>query len=239
MSVATPPSAVVLPPTADRKALEKYIRDRAAAAVKECEQTIRDAETLTCDALFDVQYRAGRIHGPWLLYVAWFFHKITDDVLAAALGATWSLAEFPEQALGRKQWIEMFRSVGLTYNGQRCEPPADPVRLYRGAPKRRRRRLAWTSDRSIAERFAAGGVRGREPGSVWMTDAPPPSIPVRDRRPWRVRAHHRHNVAQDHSGAATDELEQKRRAAASVDGLTADEVDEIQAQREARISTDQ
>jgi hypothetical protein len=96
----------------------------------------------------------------------------TDSTLARTLGGARSGAEHPEESRGAAEWVGLFRPAGCTVNGERSERLAAPVRLYRKAPKSRRRRVSWTSDRAIAERFVVGGIRGREAGMVWMVDAP-------------------------------------------------------------------
>jgi hypothetical protein len=120
--------------------------------------------------------RAGRIEGPRLISYAAMLRVVTDLTLARTLGDVWSAAEYPEESLGRAEWVGLFRQAGFTVDGERSERPAAPVRLYRGAPKSRRRRMSWTSEETIAERFAIGGLRGREPGMVWVVDAPPEAI---------------------------------------------------------------
>lgn len=117
----------------------------------------------------------GRVNGPALLFDAWFGGQITQTTLAATIGPVWSDAEYP-LALGQWAWRELFAAAGYTVDGQPAERPAGPVRLYRGATPNLRRRWSWTTDSSVAERFAAGDLRGRLPGKVYEIDAPPASL---------------------------------------------------------------
>lgn len=142
------------------------------------EQAIRDAQeagaTLSAEDVLTLVRGAGR--GSLAGLCASMLEVTTDSTLARTLGGARSGAEHPEESLGAAEWVGLFRPAGFTVDGERSERPAAPVRLYRGAPKSRRRRMSWTSEETIAERFATGGLRGREPGMVWVVDAPPEAI---------------------------------------------------------------
>lgn len=120
--------------------------------------------------------RAGRIHEPRLLWLASATRVIDPAVVTAVAGDAWNAAEYPEKALGRAEWLKLFSVAGFTVDGKPAEPPAEPVRLWRGSVPSRRRGMAWTATRSVAERFAAGMLYGRQPGRVYETVAPPVAI---------------------------------------------------------------
>jgi hypothetical protein len=119
---------------------------------------------------------AGRIHGPALLLDAWHRGIIAPAVITAEIGNAWSAAEYPERAIGRPQWLELFSVAGYTLGGQSTARPAAPVRLWRGSPAARRRGMAWTADPEVARQFANSGFRGRPPGVLYETVAPPSSL---------------------------------------------------------------
>jgi hypothetical protein len=80
--------------------------------------------------------------------------------LARALTDAWVMCEFPEQAVGREQWLGWFREVGYIVNGEPAKAP-EQVTLYRGGVFADR--MAWTGCQSIAEWF-----RDRWPnGKLW------------------------------------------------------------------------
>ena len=99
----------------------------------------------------------------------------------------WVMAEFPERKLGRQQWVEWFRKLGYTVNGEPAEPP-EQVTLYRGDADPSR--MAWTSNRFVAEWF-----RDRWPnGKLWTVTI----------QADRLLAHC-NNVRLDESGQSEDE----------------------------------
>lgn len=159
-------------PTSGRR-----IRSSGPAPTREsCESYIVNLEReMTAEELLSVLMLAGRVHGPWLLFVAATMGRASDETIASLIATVWSMAEYPESSLGRREWLHLFGRAGFTIDGRRGERPEQPVRLFRGAPHSRRRRWAWTASREVAEGFA-GGLHSREPGEVWTTLAPPQSI---------------------------------------------------------------
>jgi hypothetical protein len=107
--------------------------------------------------------------------------------LARALTDAWVMCEFPEQAVGREQWLNWFREVGYIVNGQPAKAP-EQVTLYRGGVVADR--MAWSSSQSIAEWF-----RDRWPnGKLWTATV----------RADRLLAHF-NNVRLDESGRVETE----------------------------------
>jgi hypothetical protein len=91
------------------------------------------------------------------------------------------MAEYPEGSGGmsRVTWLQVFALAGYTVDGEPAERPGGPLTLYRGAPPSRRLRMAWTDHRATAERFAHGGLRGRELGRVWTAEVAPDRLLAR------------------------------------------------------------
>src|SRR5688572_18056294 len=73
---------------------------------------LHPADRLDADGFVALLMRAGRVYGPALLLDAWYGDKIDAMTLAAVIGDVWSSAEFPERALGRTMWLELFRAAG-------------------------------------------------------------------------------------------------------------------------------
>jgi hypothetical protein len=140
------------------------------------EAYILEADELTADDLVTLTARAGRNSGPDLLWTAYIEGKAGRDVLTATIGGVWTGAEYPDQALGRRAWLELFAEAGYTEEGRPAERPTDPLTLYRGATYERRRLMSWTDNRAVAERFAAGGLVGRQAGRLWTATVPPPAL---------------------------------------------------------------
>lgn len=146
-----------------------------------CEQftVIREAHktesVLSLKQFEDVLGMARRIHGPALLLEARMFHVISDATITATVGPVWEGTEYPQEALTRKDWLDLFTVAGFTVDGKPADRPAEAVTLWRGSVHARRRRMSWTSDRPQAQRFA-DGVRGRLPGKLYQTLAPPGAI---------------------------------------------------------------
>ncbi len=137
-------------------------------------------DTLTYDAFYTLCLRAGRVHGPKVLLDSWMQGRIDNAILSNSVAEVWSAAEYPEQALRRCDWRNLFYSAGYTVDGQLAERPTEPIRLYRGSIPQRRCGWSWTGDLDIAQRFAAGyetgGPIGRLAGEVWEIMAPPAAL---------------------------------------------------------------
>ncbi len=119
-----------------------------------------------------------------LAEVAWCFDT---DQLAAAVTEAWVMCEFPEQAVDREQWLEWFARTGYIVNGNLAERP-ESVTLYRGGISADR--MAWTSNRQVAEWF-----RDRWPdGRLWTVEASGDALLA-----------HCNNVRLDESGQSEDE----------------------------------
>jgi hypothetical protein len=124
--------------------------------------------------------RLGRVWGPYVLDVLYTAGALTADAARLA-GPIWGMAEYPEGTGGmsRATWLQVFALAGYTVDGEPAKRPGGTATLYRGAPRSRRFRMAWTDHRATAERFAHGGLRGREPGRVWTAGVDPDRLLAR------------------------------------------------------------
>lgn len=86
--------------------------------------------------------------------------------LAAALTGVWSGDGTPSTMLSLEQWRFLFTKAGYTKDGVAAEHPAEPMRLYRGAPTEGKVGMSWTSDLSIAEFFSRRLTEGEEE-AIW------------------------------------------------------------------------
>lgn len=147
-----------------------------------CEQhavirAARDAgSTVSLDDFRRLLDRAGRNAGPWLLLDAWCFGVISQPTITAVTADVWSAAEYPQDALRQVDWLELFTVAGFTIDGRPANRPERPVTLWRGCVPRLRRRMSWTGDRELAQRFASEGFRGRPQGRLYETTAPPEAL---------------------------------------------------------------
>lgn len=84
----------------------------------------------------------------------------------------WSHPEWPEAVLGTTRWVALFRSVGFASRPPR-PAPTDGLQVFRGASWGRRRGMAWTTDRAVAQRFAdRWSASGTSAGTVFAWWAP-------------------------------------------------------------------
>jgi hypothetical protein len=136
----------------------------------------------SADEFFTLCVRAGRVEGPWLLRRAWGLRVISPETVTASIAMVWSMVEFPQKALERRDWLRLFRVAGFTIDGNATERPGEPVRLYRGCVPRRRTGFSWSANRDMAEWFAArfSAKVGTSPAFrsafVYETEAPPEAL---------------------------------------------------------------
>lgn len=141
------------------------------------------------DELKDALCRVDRVYGPHLLIYLWGEGLLTTDALRATIGDVWSMAEYPDVALPRETWRDLFSEAGYTVDGKPAQRPSSPLHLYRGAvrsPAHRRRDWSWTDSLEVA-RFFAKGPRGRQPGVVWTATVAPWRLLARNADPQTTR----------------------------------------------------
>lgn len=145
-------------------------------------EAVQGADMWSIDAerFGSLSSRAGRVHSPRLLLLAWEYDKLAEGTLARVLGEVWGAPEFPEQSLDVEDWRALFADAGYVVNGSPADRPAGPVTLYRGATYERRRGWSWTPDVDLAARFVE---RARifddsaiPTATVWIVKAPPESL---------------------------------------------------------------
>ncbi|MFI7337097.1 hypothetical protein ACIBUY_04055 [Streptomyces sp. NPDC050085] len=148
--------------------------DMEAAAFATIKRAIGDG-VMNLERFDQVLAWGGRIAGPHLLSEAWDAGVIDGVTVTARIGDVWSLAEFPDAALGHARWRELFRVAGFTRNCEPAERPDQPLELWRGSVAERCRDWSWSTDHELALKYARGGYR-RPPGRLYRMVAPPPAL---------------------------------------------------------------
>jgi hypothetical protein len=104
------------------------------------------------DTLLTEMARQGRNAGPMLLNKYW--PELNTDDRKAALLDTWILAEWPAQALPWQIWLHYFKQVGFVSDDPNIKKPQQPLTIYRGAVKHKRKGMSWTQNKELAVWFA-------------------------------------------------------------------------------------
>ena len=124
----------------------------------------------TADEMFDFISRAGRVHGPAVLFDLDAAGLLDEDTLAAVLPMIWSWAEFPAQSVDQDVWAAWFERVGYRDAHGDVLPRPERLRLYRGCSLDEQNDgwgMSWTSDLDTARRFAR-----RNQGAVFTAEVP-------------------------------------------------------------------
>ncbi|MEV6421642.1 hypothetical protein [Streptomyces sp. NPDC051662] len=147
--------------------------DLGAEAFAAVAEAAKQGELLDCARFGELLLWAGRLDGPALLFDGWLGEAIDVGTLAAHIGRVWSMAEYPDAALGHQMWRELFAAAGFTADGKPAERPVGPVELWRGSVPERRADWSWTSRRTVAEGYATGtGARRPSTGRLYRIVAP-------------------------------------------------------------------
>ncbi|MFD4535659.1 hypothetical protein ACFWNL_18465 [Kitasatospora sp. NPDC058397] len=155
----------------------QVVRNLNEEAFAEVAEAVEGGETLDAERFAQLLLRAGRLDGPALTFDAWFGEVIAEGTLAAHLGRVWSMAEYPDAALGHDGWRALFDAAGFTADGRRAERPVEAVELWRGSVPERRADWSWTTRRAVAEGYATGtGVRRPATGRLYRVVAPPSAL---------------------------------------------------------------
>lgn len=93
-----------------------------------------DPDTLDRNMFDECSRAVGRYNAPALLsdLVAEGTLDLTRHNMAGVVPAVWAASEYPESALSRARWVELFRGNGFTRDGYRADVPTEPVELHRG-----------------------------------------------------------------------------------------------------------
>ncbi|MFF2077095.1 hypothetical protein ACFVXG_20325 [Kitasatospora sp. NPDC058162] len=149
--------------------------DQFVDLADEAQHKLDTATVLTTDQLQHLIGLAGRIYGPAFLAQAYSDGKVDNGTVRALVGNVWSACEYPDRELDRDTWQWLFDVAGYTEDGELAERPTEPVELWRGSVPERRTDWSWSSDRAVAEKFAAG-IRGRRPGHLYRLVCPPEAL---------------------------------------------------------------
>lgn len=95
----------------------------------------------------------GKPDGPRVLLDAWQHGLVSDIDLRGLLPDAWTRSgnDRPEQMIGTRAWMRMFRAAGFVSQPTYLTAPDRTLRIYRGAPEQRCRGMAWSSDPDKAE----------------------------------------------------------------------------------------
>jgi hypothetical protein len=99
-------------------------------------------------------FSVGRDHAARLLDLCWRTGRLSLNSLRAAILDVWAGHEAAEVQLGHRRWVGLFSQSGFVADPPR-DAPTEPLRVWRGASPRRMRGMAWTTEPTIAEEFAA------------------------------------------------------------------------------------
>jgi hypothetical protein len=149
--------------------------DAPVSSVRHDYEQLLTAGQLTTEELDYLIGLDGRNSGPGWLEEAYSDNKIGTETVTALIGGIWSAAEFPDRYLDHDTWRWLFDVAGFTVDGAPAARPDEPVLLYRGTVPERRTDWSWSTERAVAERFAAGSG-GRPPGRVYLVLAPPEAL---------------------------------------------------------------
>ncbi|MBT2425216.1 hypothetical protein J7F02_05830 [Streptomyces sp. ISL-112] len=136
---------------------------------------ISPGRPLTTSELEKLIGNEGRNSGPTLLAEAYSEARITKQTVAALIGGIWSGAEFPDRHLDQDEWRWLFDAAGFTVDGEPADRPNQPILLWRGTVPERRHDWSWTTDQTVAKKFAAGSG-GRPTGRLYVVLAPPEAL---------------------------------------------------------------
>lgn len=125
---------------------------------------------VTSGEMFAFISRAGRVHGPAVLFDLDAAGLLDEDTLAVVLPTIWSWAEFPAQSVDQDVWAAWFELVGYRDAHGDVLPRPEQLRLYRGCSPDEADDgwgMSWTDDLDTAQKFAR-----RNRGTVFTAEVP-------------------------------------------------------------------
>ena len=120
----------------------------------------------------------GKPDGPRVLLDAWQRGVVSNTDLRGLLPDAWTRSgnDRPEQVIGTQAWVRMFRAAGFVSQPTYLAVPDRTLRIYRGAPERRSRRMAWSVDPDKAEEHRQRCVRFGEDALVYTAQVEPAAV---------------------------------------------------------------
>ena len=116
--------------------------------------------------------RWGKNEAPHLLQTWWEECRLSPGDLKEALGLSWTMAEWPQQALGAWYWIRLFKEAGFVTDSRALDRPTGSILVYRGASSGRERGMSWTTSLPRARWFARRFVLSEGPSLVLEAKVP-------------------------------------------------------------------
>ncbi len=115
----------------------------------------------------------GRHHGPQLLYEHW--KSLSADDKKLALLDVWIMVEWPTRSMPWQIWLDFFSQTGFISDNPDIKKPLQPLTIYRGAMKHKRKGMSWTQDIELAAWFANRIINNGK-GYLYTTDIEPDYI---------------------------------------------------------------
>lgn len=120
----------------------------------------------------------GKPDGPNVLLDAWRHGLVSDTDLRGLLPDAWTRSgnDRPEQVIGTRAWVRMFRAAGFVSQPTYLTAPDKTLRVYRGAPEQRWCGMAWSSDPDKAEEHRQRCTRFGEIALVYTALVEPAAV---------------------------------------------------------------
>lgn len=132
-------------------------------------------------------WSAGRNHGPRMLWHWWIYHEHYAELAIEKFGAlvcdVWSGAEWPQQSIGQRDWLEIFATCGFISESG-AAAPCEPLTLWRSDwPWSKGRGMSWTRNIEKARWFASRNALFSHvfydvklPGAIFEATVPPAAV---------------------------------------------------------------
>ncbi len=104
------------------------------------------------DIFATLMTRQGRNDGPMLLNEHW--PALSADDRKLALLDAWITAEWPTLSIPWEIWLIFFKQTGFISDNPDIKKPLQPLTIYRGAAKHKKKGMSWTQDKELAVWFA-------------------------------------------------------------------------------------
>lgn len=146
--------------------------EQEAELVRQIEQIAAEGEWYAVAEVAAGNNRSDLV--PPLLYREWSHGRLSMEQLHWALAGAWVDNPRPQDCLGERKWLAMFKAAGwvtasveAVIEGSAVEPdfthydaqPEGPILVWRGAAQDRGRRMSWSAHRECAVGFAESAAR--------------------------------------------------------------------------------